>query len=227
MNAPNFFRYLPFFFALFAASAPARAQNSFAEDIRRPSTAAKEKALAHPANTPASPRLPAPVLPGTKDAAADPRFAKVAEIEGQDFSIAPTDRLHVDPMHAPTPTQLPGGKVLSTEALNALYQRSPGTFLIFDVLGGQEGLPGAQNALPAGRSGSFTDETQRDFGNYLQQVTRGKKDLPLIFYCQSVQCWMSYNAALRAVNLGYTQVWWYRGGIEAWQAAGLQSQKRQ
>lgn len=31
---------------------------------------------------------------------------------------------------------------------------------------------------------------------------------------------MSYNAALRAINLGYRNVLWYRGGIEAWQAAG-------
>lgn len=27
---------------------------------------------------------------------------------------------------------------------------------------------------------------------------------------------MVYNAALRAINMGYTQVYWYRDGIEAW-----------
>ena len=32
---------------------------------------------------------------------------------------------------------------------------------------------------------------------------------------------MSYNASLRAINLGYTNVLWYRGGIEAWKQAGL------
>ena len=35
---------------------------------------------------------------------------------------------------------------------------------------------------------------------------------------------MSYNAALRAINAGYTNVKWYRGGIEAWKAAGLPTQ---
>ena len=40
-------------------------------------------------------------------------------------------------------------------------------------------------------------------------------------YCQGTYCWMSYNAALRAINLGYTNVLWYRGGIEAWKQAGL------
>nr|WP_146910579.1 rhodanese-like domain-containing protein [Arenimonas daejeonensis] len=55
----------------------------------------------------------------------------------------------------------------------------------------------------------------------MQQATQGRKDRPMVFYCQSTQCWMSYNAALRAINLGYTKVLWYRGGIEAWQQAGL------
>ena len=32
---------------------------------------------------------------------------------------------------------------------------------------------------------------------------------------------MSYNASLRAIALGYTNVLWYRGGIEAWKQAGL------
>ena len=32
---------------------------------------------------------------------------------------------------------------------------------------------------------------------------------------------MSYNAALRAIRTGYTQVLWYSGGIEAWKSAGV------
>jgi PQQ-dependent catabolism-associated CXXCW motif protein len=54
----------------------------------------------------------------------------------------------------------------------------------------------------------------------LMQATRGRKDMPLVFYCQSPQCWMSYNAALRAINAGFTNVLWYRGGVEAWRRNG-------
>ncbi len=36
-----------------------------------------------------------------------------------------------------------------------------------------------------------------------------------------MKCWGSYNAALRAIRLGYTNVHWFRGGVEAWQQAGL------
>ena len=67
------------------------------------------------------------------------------------------------------------------------------------------------------------DVERQDFGRILQQATRGNKQTPLVLYCLSNHCWMSYNAALRAIQLGYTNVLWYRGGIEAWQAAGLQT----
>jgi rhodanese-related sulfurtransferase len=40
------------------------------------------------------------------------------------------------------------------------------------------------------------------------------------FFCAGPRCWLSYNAALRAVRLGYRRVLWYRGGIEAWGAGG-------
>ena len=72
----------------------------------------------------------------------------------------------------------------------------------------------------ASQPGSFNDQNQQAFGQYLQQVTQGNAETPLVFYCLSSHCWMSYNASLRAINLGYRNVLWYRGGIEAWKAAG-------
>ena len=54
----------------------------------------------------------------------------------------------------------------------------------------------------------------------LDEVTGGDKAKPVVFYCLSQMCWLSYNAAMRAVEAGYTNVLWYRGGIESWKAAG-------
>ncbi len=141
--------------------------------------------------------------------------------ERQDMGVAPTAQLHAGQMHGPTPNQLPGGKLVTTPELVQLIQSPQSGVMVFDVLGGQQMLPNAVPVVPASQAGSFQDQVQRDFGNYLQQATGGRKDRPMVFYCQSTQCWMSYNAALRAVNLGYTNVLWYRGGIEAWQQAGL------
>ncbi|WP_404942704.1 rhodanese-like domain-containing protein, partial [Pseudomonas poae] len=41
-----------------------------------------------------------------------------------------------------------------------------------------------------------------------------------VFYCRS-DCWLSWNAVKRAANLGYTSVYWYRDGLDAWEAAKL------
>lgn len=149
------------------------------------------------------------------------QFAQAEQFESQDFGVAPVSQLYSGTMHGPTPTTIPGGLVISTEALWTTLQQNQGGIAIFDVLGGQEILPGAYAASPAAAPGSFNDQTQQEFGQFLTQVTGGNKQVPLLFYCQSPQCWMSYNASLRAINMGYTQVLWYRGGIEAWKKAGL------
>jgi PQQ-dependent catabolism-associated CXXCW motif protein len=92
--------------------------------------------------------------------------------------------------------------------------------LLLHTIGSAVHLPNAIAAVPASQGNSFDDQVQRDFGNYLQQATRGDKSRVIVTYCAGVQCWGSYNAALRAIHMGYENVYWYRGGIEAWQQAG-------
>jgi rhodanese-related sulfurtransferase len=149
-----------------------------------------------------------------------------AQGERQDLGVAPTSQLHTGAMHGPTPASIPGGQVITTQGLQDLVARRQAPFLLLDILGGPQVIPGAQSAVPAAQPGSFDDATQQQFGQFLQQATRGNKEVALVLYCQSRECWMSYNAALRAINLGYRNVLWYRGGIEAWQAAGQPLQSR-
>lgn len=146
---------------------------------------------------------------------------EVADVERQDFGVPAKAELHQGPMHGKTPSQIPGGQVITTKGLVELLQRQDVRTLVFDVLGGQQTLPQAIPAVAAHAPGSFDDELQGQLGQYLGQVTEGRRDTPLVFYCLSIECWMSYNAALRAINLGYSNVLWYRGGIEAWQQNGL------
>lgn len=147
--------------------------------------------------------------------------ARLVQMERQDMGVAPSAQLKSGGLHGPTPTSIPGGSLITTPELMQLMQNQNSGVLVFDVLGGPQVLPSAIPVVPASQEGNFQDQVQKDFGNYLQQVTQGRKDRPMVFYCQSTQCWMSYNAALRAINLGYTKVLWYRGGVEAWQQAGL------
>jgi len=152
-------------------------------------------------------------------------LVRMEPLERRDMKVPPTAVLHSGAMHGPTPTSIPGGRLVTTREIYEMVRRTRGDRSSaprsFDILGGQERLPGALAAVPAGQAGSFDDPTQREFGQFLQDVTQGRKDLPMIFYCASYECWLSYNASLRAIKLGYTNVLWYRGGLEAWKHARL------
>ena len=152
---------------------------------------------------------------------------QMMQVERQDFGVPPTKDLHTGAMHGPTPSSIPGGQVITTKGLVSLLHGGQAPALVLDVLGGPEMIPGAQYAVPASQPGSFNDQTQQQFGQYLQQATGGNKQYPLVLYCLSPECWMSYNASLRAINLGYTNVLWYRGGIESWKQAGQPVQQAQ
>ncbi|MFT3791295.1 MAG: rhodanese-like domain-containing protein [Rudaea sp.] len=216
-----------------AISLTATAQDNFDQNGRMPSTTGTQSTYPPPsgtmngpsANMPGQNGMPANTgqYPNGGGASQD----AMTQAELQDFGVAPTRELHPEPMHAPTPNSIPGGQVITTPGLLALMQVRQVHALIFDVLGGQETLPGAIYAAPASQAGNFQDQTQQQFGQFLQQQTQGHRDVPLVFYCLSSHCWMSYNASLRAINLGYTNVFWYRGGIEAWQHAGQSTQRSQ
>ncbi|MCR6662519.1 MAG: rhodanese-like domain-containing protein [Luteimonas sp.] len=142
--------------------------------------------------------------------------------EAQDFGVAPTQQLRPsNQLGGPTPTSIPGGRVIGTQQLAQLLQGGQANILLLHAYGSMQHLPGAIPVGPAAQGGSFDDQVQREFGQYLQQITNGDQTRALVFYCGGVQCWGSYNAALRAMRIGYRNVAWYRGGIEAWQQAGL------
>ncbi|HEX9758148.1 MAG TPA: rhodanese-like domain-containing protein [Nitrospiria bacterium] len=47
------------------------------------------------------------------------------------------------------------------------------------------------------------------------------KTTPIIFYCNAGKCWKSYKASKAAVEAGYTNVYWLRGGIPQWKKKNL------
>ncbi len=154
--------------------------------------------------------------------------ASMAGAEAQDFGVAPTQQLRPSQqLHGPTPTSIPGGRVIGTRQLSGMLQQAPGNVLLLHAYGGPEHLPGAQAVAPAAQGGSFDDQVQREFGQYLRQASGGDTSRALVVYCAGPQCWGSYNAALRAIHMGFRNVYWYRGGLEAWGQAGLPLQDGQ
>lgn len=47
------------------------------------------------------------------------------------------------------------------------------------------------------------------------------KDTPVLFYCNGVKCGRSVKSAKLAVSLGYSKVYWFRGGWAEWVENGL------
>jgi PQQ-dependent catabolism-associated CXXCW motif protein len=57
------------------------------------------------------------------------------------------------------------------------------------------------------------------FRRNLEALTHGDRAKRLVFFCLR-DCWMSWNAAKRALSYGYSNVDWYRDGTDGWQEAG-------
>ena len=58
------------------------------------------------------------------------------------------------------------------------------------------------------------------FERGLTSASDGNRERMLVFYCLA-NCWMSWNAAKRAIALGYTHVAWYPDGTDGWAAEHL------
>jgi PQQ-dependent catabolism-associated CXXCW motif protein len=135
---------------------------------------------------------------------------------------------------APVPCTIRGAHVLSTRALQELIRsRAP---VLVDVLPAprrpaglsddslwlppeRRDIPGSV-WLPNTGFGLLPVQEERYLRENLARLTGGDLRRPLVFYCLA-NCWMSWNAAKRAVEWGYRDVHWYPDGSDGWADAGL------
>jgi rhodanese-related sulfurtransferase len=47
------------------------------------------------------------------------------------------------------------------------------------------------------------------------------KNAPLVMYCDGTICWKSYKSATVAIQAGWKNIYWFRGGFPEWKEAGL------
>ncbi|MEE4376266.1 MAG: rhodanese-like domain-containing protein [Candidatus Competibacteraceae bacterium] len=145
--------------------------------------------------------------------------------EDRDWSTAPTDNLKVEPYHSPTPSTHPDARLINTFDLREMIL-SGDEPVVINVLGTSgnldkiEGIPSSV-WMKGGGLGTLDATKQKLFADALTQLTGGNSDKALVFYCLDARCWLSYNSATRAHLLGYSNVYWYRGGIASWWEAGL------
>ncbi|HWI28535.1 MAG TPA: rhodanese-like domain-containing protein [Stellaceae bacterium] len=137
--------------------------------------------------------------------------------------VPPLRALHAGNQPGPTPVAIPGARLITTRYVaDALAGSSPPVLIDVDDDGGlHHTLPRALWLRGAGDDADKSNAALYALFRTLLNEVAPRKDTPLIIFCGSPQCWSGYNAALRAVSMGYINVNWYRGGIAAWDDASL------
>jgi PQQ-dependent catabolism-associated CXXCW motif protein len=158
---------------------------------------------------------------GIKELTVPPLVYYADEEYGGTFTKA--DGLRTEKWRDITPKSLDGISGMGTQALAKWLQAAKAPILV-DAAGYLgETLP---TALVLANGGFAFENRERERQcqwrfEQLMDVLAPKRDEPVVFFCMGRESWFSVNAALRAKAMGYTQVFWYRGGMEAWKKANL------
>ena len=145
-----------------------------------------------------------------------------------------------DNYRTPVPATLAGARVLATEDAAAIWRAGKAVFI--DVLPRppkpqnlpegtiwrdkpRPNIPGSV-WLPDTGYGALAAATEDYLRDGLARATGGDKTKLMVVYCQA-DCWMSWNAAKRALSYGYSNVAWYPDGTDGWQRADLPVQDSQ
>jgi rhodanese-related sulfurtransferase len=145
--------------------------------------------------------------------------------EESNSGIDPQIGLRSHDVLSPTPSGAPGVTTITTTALAALLERDSGSGRPV-ILGTTRPkpdfrLPGSVEA-PGVFAGDFFDaDAQHAFAQKIAQLTGENKSHPIVAAGWNSERWSGRNLALQLVALGYQNVYWYRGGLEAWDVAGL------
>jgi PQQ-dependent catabolism-associated CXXCW motif protein len=146
--------------------------------------------------------------------------------EQTNFGVLPTRQPPSEMMPDWTPLEVPSGTTITTAQLHAFLhdprQQQTGYGVLLDVSNlGQRSdysIPSASQMVGAG-FGNLSPDQKRLFRSKLDELTRADKERYLIFFSARADSWYSYNAALEAIEAGYKNVFWYRGGRASWQKA--------
>ena len=146
-----------------------------------------------------------------------------------DETVPEPDGYRTEDYRAPVPATLAGATVVDPVEAHDLWQAGEVAFV--DVLPAPPKpanlppgtiwrdqphytIPGA-TWLPNVGYGELAEVNHAYFRAGLEQATGGDPDRPVLFFCL-LDCWMSWNAAKRALEYGYTHVLWLPEGTDGW-----------
>ncbi len=120
-----------------------------------------------------------------------------------------------------TPTSLPGAKVITVAEAKTHIAKG---MAVYDVRLAEEfdtaHIPGAISVPYKETSAKEVGFDPVDDQFALNKLPKDK-NTPFMMYCDGTICWKSYKSALMAVQGGWKNVYWFRGGFPEWKDSGL------
>lgn len=134
-----------------------------------------------------------------------------------------------DDYRSPVPRTLKGAKVITSDEAEKLIAIRSIVFIdVYPKAPKPDNLPegtlwrDAKHStiegahwMPNVGYGVLSPDVETYFKTRLEQLTNLDKNRPLVFFCVK-ECWMSWNAAKRAISWGYTSVYWFPEGTDGW-----------
>ncbi|MDX2257957.1 MAG: PQQ-dependent catabolism-associated CXXCW motif protein [Hyphomicrobiaceae bacterium] len=148
--------------------------------------------------------------------------------------VAEPDSYRIEAYRAPVPATLKGARVVDTAAAEALHGSGALFIDVFPQAPKPAGLPKTtvwrtprhetiKGAvwLPNVGYGVLNADFEAYFRSQLEVLTGNDKTKPIVLFCLR-DCWMSWNAAKRALEWGYRDVVWFPDGTDGWKEFGGQ-----
>ena len=139
----------------------------------------------------------------------------------------------MDDYRSPVPATLAGARVVKADAVEAIWKEKRAVFIdVFPKAPKPPNLPAGTvwrdpshmtlagaHWLPNVGQGKLSLEQDEYFKTRLETLTGNDKAREVVFFCLR-DCWMSWNAAKRALTMGYSNVIWFSDGTDGWQEIG-------
>ena len=115
-----------------------------------------------------------------------------------------------------SPESIEGTQKIDAEKLILLFNKDKARIIIDSRISSDRKL----GYIPGSISLPDTETSCESLARIIPQ-----KSDPVVFYCNGPKCRRSDNAVVIAADCGYTNIYWFRGGIEAWRANNYPTKK--
>lgn len=127
-------------------------------------------------------------------------------------------------MAADTPASLAGAKVVKADEAKKLADAGAA------MIDTRVATENAEKTIKGSKNVVYKEKSAKavNFDASADQFDLAKlpsdKAAPIVFFCNGPECWKSYKGSTAALKAGYSKVFWFRGGMPEWVAAGLPTQ---